>query len=237
MVTNERTIGDPITKRKTYFTSKLKLCIAFCSSEMLEYLGLANPRRAWGECLDTPPSLLECLFIRLFRTCYKNFRPRSHKVRSPGHVKWPHLRKRLNARPSYTEWRVTWKLLGIDVRNSIYNMHISEHWYRWPKVRPILRSFHYKSTGNIERRLFLTKTIRDTLKHRVTGRFDTLNRNIATSDPPLHVAKVILDHERSPTVFRQYFLVETSYSDENTIDVFRPTIRIGWCTAWRFQIW
>ena len=35
----------------------------------------------------------------------------------------------------------------------------------------------------IERRLFWTKTVRNTLKHRFTGRFDTLPRNIATSDP------------------------------------------------------
>ena len=34
-----------------------------------------------------------------------------------------------------------------------------------------------------ERRLFWKKTIRNTLKHRVTGRLDTLSRNIATSDP------------------------------------------------------
>ena len=32
-------------------------------------------------------------FIHLFRTLCENFRPRSLKVRSPGHDKWPHLRK------------------------------------------------------------------------------------------------------------------------------------------------
>ena len=31
-----------------------------------------------------------------------NFRPRSCKVRSPGHAKWPHLIKRLNVRQIYT---------------------------------------------------------------------------------------------------------------------------------------
>ena len=34
----------------------------------------------------------------------------------------------------------------------------------------------------IERRLFETKTILNTLKHRVTGRIDILNKKIATSD-------------------------------------------------------
>ena len=42
-------------------------------------------------------TLLLHLFIHLFRTCCE----RSFKVRSPGHVKWPHLRKSWNARYSY----------------------------------------------------------------------------------------------------------------------------------------
>ena len=37
--------------------------------------------------------------------------------------------------------------------------------------------------GKNERRLFWKKIIRNTLKHRVTGRLDTLSRNIETSDP------------------------------------------------------
>ena len=35
----------------------------------------------------------------------------------------------------------------------------------------------------IEKRLFWMKTIINTLKHPVTGKIDTLNRKIATSDP------------------------------------------------------
>ena len=34
-----------------------------------------------------------------------------------------------------------------------------------------------------ERRLFWTKTVQNTLKHRFTGRLDTLSRNIVTGDP------------------------------------------------------
>ena len=60
-----------------------------------------TPRRAGG-CLNTPlsgfspiagkrrrsaPPFLAQLFIHLFRTLCENFRPRSLKVRSPGHVK------------------------------------------------------------------------------------------------------------------------------------------------------
>ena len=50
----------------------------------------------------------------------------------------------------------------------------------------------------IERRLLWTKTIRSNLKHRVTGRLDTVNRKIAASVP-----KVTSGHDRSPVVFRQ----------------------------------
>ena len=77
----------------------------------------------------------------------------------------------------------------------------------------------------IEKRLFWTKTILSTLKQRVTGRIDTQNRKIVTSDP-LYDPKVISGHERSPAVFRQYLLKETSQCDENTLEVFRTTIRI-----------
>ena len=53
----------------------------------------------------------------------------------------------------------------------------------------------------IERRLFWTKTIRNALKHWITGRLDTLSRNIA--NPPYIITKVISGHKRSPAVFRQ----------------------------------
>ena len=112
----------------------------------------------------------------------ENFRPRSLNVRSPGHVKRPHLRKSFNARQSYTEWPITLKLSAIDTRISIYQMYISEFLYPWPKVRSTLRPLHYKWMGENERRPFWKKPIRSTLKHRVTGRLDTLSRNIATSD-------------------------------------------------------
>ena len=42
------------------------------------------------------------LFIHPFCTS-ENFRPRSLKIRSTGHIKWPHLRKSLNAHHSHTE--------------------------------------------------------------------------------------------------------------------------------------
>ena len=44
-------------------------------------------------CLNTPSGFLVYLFMHLFRKRCENFRPRSLKVRSPGHVKSPHLRK------------------------------------------------------------------------------------------------------------------------------------------------
>ena len=64
-----------------------------------------------------------------------------------GHVKWPHLRKRLNARHSYTEWLITLKLSASHIRNSIYKMFISELWYGWPKFKSVLRPLHYTSVN------------------------------------------------------------------------------------------
>ena len=54
------------------------------------------------------------LITHFFRTC-ENFRVRSLNIRSPGHVKWPHLRKSWNARHSYTEWLITLKLSANDI--------------------------------------------------------------------------------------------------------------------------
>ena len=56
-----------------------------------------------GDCWDPPIRFLAHLIIHLFRTCCENVRPRSRKVRSPGHVKWPHLIKSLNVRQRYTD--------------------------------------------------------------------------------------------------------------------------------------
>ena len=93
-----------------------------------------------------PPFLVH-VFLHHFRTCCENFRPRPFKVRSPGHVKWPYLRKSSKARYSYTDWTITLKLSAIDMSNSMYKMYISDFWYLWPKVRSILRPLHYKSMG------------------------------------------------------------------------------------------
>ena len=72
-----------------------------------------------------------------------NFRPKSLKVRSLGHVKWPRLTKSFNPRHSYTEWLIPLKLSVIDIRNSVYKIYISEFWYQWPKVRSILQPLYY----------------------------------------------------------------------------------------------
>ena len=52
-----------------------------------------NLRHDGGSC-EPPLQFLAKLIIHLFRICCENFRPRSRKVRSPGHVKWPHLIKK-----------------------------------------------------------------------------------------------------------------------------------------------
>ena len=87
------------------------------------------------------------LIIHLFHTCCENFRPRPRKVRSPGHVKRPHLIKSLNVPPRYTDWTIALKPSGIATRKGIYKTYILEFLYLWLKVRSILWPLHYKSMG------------------------------------------------------------------------------------------
>ena len=149
----------------------------------------------------TAPPFLVHLIMHLFRICGEDFRPRSRKVRPPlpGYVKWPHIRKSLNVRQSYTDWTIVYSF-SDNTRNSVYKMNISEFWYQWPKVRSICD--HYKSMEKNEKHLPLTKTILYTLKHRITEIIDILNRKIASNEPP-HDPKVTSGHERSPAGFRQ----------------------------------
>ena len=70
-----------------------------------------------------------------------------------------------------------------------------------PRPGPVCDLSIISQWEKIEGHIFWTKPF-GTLKHRVTGRLDTLNRNIATSDPS-HVAKFISGQKRSPAVFRQ----------------------------------
>ena len=99
-------------------------------------------------------------------------------------------KKFLNVPQRYTDWTIALKLSAIATSRSIYKLYISEFRYRWPNfdigdlsVRSILWPLHYKSIGKNERRLFWTKTMKNTLKHRIRGGLDTLSRNIATDDP------------------------------------------------------
>ena len=106
--------------------------------------------RAWpGGGFDTP--------FRFFASCSCLFSAHFVKISDPGHswsghqvtssdLTW-HLRKTLNIRHSYTERPITLKLAAIDIGTRIYETYISEFWYRWNKVRSILRPLHYKSMG------------------------------------------------------------------------------------------
>ena len=77
------------------------------------------------------PPFLAHLIIHPFRTCCENFRPRSRKVRSPCHVKWPHLIKSLNVPQRYTDQTIALKLSAIDTSNSVYKMHIPAFLHQW----------------------------------------------------------------------------------------------------------
>ena len=108
----------------------------------------------------------------------------SLKVRSPVHVKWPHLRKKLNAWHSYTDWTIALKFSAINTSDSSFKMCNSEFWY-WCPVRSILWPLHF---GQVNRRKlkgasFGPKPFLTPSKHQVSGRIDTLNRKVAISDP------------------------------------------------------
>ena len=119
------------------------------------------------------------------------------------------LQKSLNASHSYTECPITLKLSEIDIRTSIYKMFISKFWYRWPKVRPILRPWRLimewlsiiSQWKKNERRLFWNKPIRNTLD---IGLQVDLTPWVGILRPVTsrHVAKIISGHERSSVVFR-----------------------------------
>ena len=123
--------------------------------------------------------------MHLLRTYCENFRPRSLKVRSPGHVKRPDLRKSLNARHSYTEWPITLKLSAIYIRYSIYKFLSRNFSICDPMSGQFCDLSIISKWDKHERCLFWTKIIRKTLKPRFTGELDTPNWNIATSDPSL----------------------------------------------------
>ena len=112
----------------------------------------------------------------------ENFRSRSRKVMSPSHVRWPHLIKSLNDRQSYTDWTIALKFSVVDTSNSVYKIYISEFWFRVPKVRSTLWPLHYVNGRKFKSACFGRKSFL-TLKHQVTGRIDTLNRKIPSSDP------------------------------------------------------
>ena len=103
------------------------------------------------------------------------------------------------------------KLPAIDIRNSIYEMFISQFWYRWPKVRSILRP----------REIIISQWRKNERRQFWKQPFETLSNiklqveltpwvGILRPVTPRHVFKVISGHERSPwTVFRQHLLIGT----------------------------
>ena len=121
---------------------------------------LFNPRPAGG-CLNTPlrffrivrkrrraaPPNLVYLFVQPFYTLCYFFAFGSGQVRSPGQVKWPHLRKTFKLRHGHSSGDKDLKLSGFGILPSTYNLYISDFQYRWPKVRSISWPPHYESMG------------------------------------------------------------------------------------------
>ena len=123
------------------------------------------------------------LIMHLFHIYSENFRPRPRKVRSPGHVKGPHLIKSLNASQSYTDWTIALKLSVIDTSYSVWkcishNFDIGDQRSGQFCDLSIISQWE-----KIQKRLFWMKVILNTLKRLVLGKIDNLNRKFATSDP------------------------------------------------------
>ena len=109
-------------------------------------MGLNCIFRPAGGCLNTPcgfsriarkrrrcaPPDFHLPYPHLFGNFCQVFDPGSCKVRSPGQVKWPHLTKNLQSRPSYSVWGKVMKLSEYDKVIGTYKMYISDFWYRWP---------------------------------------------------------------------------------------------------------
>ena len=75
------------------------------------------------------PTFLTHLYMHPFRICWPNYRPSSFEVKSPGHVKWPHLIKSLNARHSYTGSTISWNFqqlirVPLSIECSSYKLYI-----------------------------------------------------------------------------------------------------------------
>ena len=86
------------------------------------------------------------LFMHLCRTCCEKFKPMSLNVRSPGHDKWLHLIKSLNARHSYTEWTIALKLSAIDaLYSSIFNKMFGVHIGRYIVMTSNIIQFYINS--------------------------------------------------------------------------------------------
>ena len=72
----------------------------------------------------------------MFRNFPENFRSRSPKVRSPGQVKWPHLRKTFQSRHGHSGGEKDLKVSGFGLLPSTCSLFISDIFlYWWPKVR------------------------------------------------------------------------------------------------------
>ena len=99
-----------------------------------------------------------------------------------------------------------------------------------------LSSLHYKSIKweKTENHLFWTKTILNTLKHRATGKIDTLNRKVATSDLPSwpqgHFRLWKVTGSFSAIPFDRGKLKRWKH-----LDLVKATIQIDWYATWPFR--
>ena len=128
-----------------------------------EASAIISPRRTGGVTLDTPSGFSQIYQKGRFDAppfLSHMFIHHSHtcKILDKGYARSGH-----QVKSSDLTSEKVWMLAIVTPNDrSLWNLQ------RWEKI---------------EMRLFWAKTLRNALKHLVTGRLDTLNRNIATSDP------------------------------------------------------
>ena len=127
------------------------------------------------------------------------------------------ISEKFEAHHSYTEWPVTLKLSAVDVHISIYEMYVSEFGIgdlslgqfcnlsiiiQWENNKGVCfgwKPFEMLSNIGLQEDLTLWLEYCDQWPL-------VMSRPVTLS----HVAKVIAGHWRSPAVFRQELLIETS---------------------------
>ena len=156
-----------------------------------------------GGCYDTPSGF--------WHTCPYIFSAHFVKISDPGHqvtssdiTSQKVLMLVIATLTDRSHWNFQ-RLTSVTVGS--YKICISEFWYRWPKVRSILRPLHHQVNGRKLKAACYRRKPFETLKHRLQVELTSWMVMLWPVPPPF-VGEVISGHERSSAVFRQQFFIK-----------------------------